>query len=157
MDKVKSSLFDLSGRSCYEFRIGVEGEAAAAAARNRSTKDLRRLAGLIAHLHDDTQAGEGGIVSDFKFHLAVAVASKNHFYPSVLTSLRPQIVMGMELVRGGADYRLDVKLTTIDEQHVLIYEAIANRDVERARHLMRDHLEKCKASTSQWDDVFVLS
>ena len=38
------------GKNCFDFRTGIEGEAAGAAARNRTTVDLIRMADSMERL-----------------------------------------------------------------------------------------------------------
>jgi DNA-binding FadR family transcriptional regulator len=139
-----------SGRSCFEFRVGIEGEAAATAARNRTQDDIVRLADALALLEDPaTQAGLG-LDEDFAFHVLVATASHNDYFVSALCSLKPVIYQGMLLARTPSNVNVAEKLSAINQQHRLVYDAIIAHDVDGARQAMRDHLKRCKRSTSQW-------
>lgn len=137
------------GRSCFEFRVGIEGEAAATAARNRTQDDLVRMADALARLEDPTQVNLG-LDEDFAFHVLVATASHNDYFVSALLSLKPDIYQGMLLARTPSNVNVAGKLAAINQQHRLVYNAISERNVESARHAMRDHLIRCKRSTSQW-------
>ena len=120
------------------FREGVEGEAAAAAAANYHG-ELR-----IAELRRAVAQAQGNepitSESDFVFHLAVAQASDNPFYVNTLISLKEQISFGMNLSRSFSGRRADVD-ATIAQQHGAVAEAIIARNPERARELMRAHLQ----------------
>lgn len=140
-----------SGRSCFEFRIGIEGEAAATAARKRTSSDLRDLQELMARLNDLTPGIEVGLEEDFEFHLAVARASHNDYFVSALLSLREEIFRGMLLARTSAGVDPGEKIGAINSQHALIYNAVFSGDAEAARTMMRSHLLRCKMSTSHWD------
>ena len=94
---------------------------------------------------------QGVPLSDFDFHLAVAHASGNDYFVSVLNSLRGTIFEGMLLARTATGLRMDEKLAAINGQHRQVYEAILARDEEGARRAMRNHLLRCKLSTAQWD------
>jgi GntR family transcriptional regulator, transcriptional repressor for pyruvate dehydrogenase complex len=142
---------EFSRRDCFEFRIGIEGEAAATAARNRSLSHLDELRALMARLDDVRLAGSPGLNEDFAFHLAVARASGNAYFVSVLESLRDAIFEGMLLARTATGLRVEEKLAAISEQHRDVYDAILARDEDGARQAMRNHLLRCKQSTSQWD------
>ena len=94
---------EFSRKSCYEFRIGIEGEGAAAAARYRSTGDVARLLDIIDRLDEVKRRLEPGIAEDFEFHMAVAQASRNDYFVSVLASLKDSITEGMLLARTAKD------------------------------------------------------
>jgi DNA-binding FadR family transcriptional regulator len=139
-----------SRKSCFEFRTGIEGEAAAAAARQRTTSDLLKLAGVVKQMEDLRYNGQPGLDEDFAFHLQVALASHNDYFVSVLQSLRTTIFDGMLLARTTSGLKTAEKIAAINDQHRLIYDAIVDRDADAARHAMRSHLIKCRMSTSHW-------
>jgi DNA-binding FadR family transcriptional regulator len=139
-----------SGRSCFEFRVGIEGEAAASAARNRSQADIVRLGDTLALLEDPATHDKLGLDEDFAFHVLVATASHNDYFVSALLSLKPEIYQGMLLARTPSNVNVAEKLAAINQQHRLVYDAVLARDEAGARRAMRDHLIRCKRSTSQW-------
>lgn len=139
------------GRYCFEFRIGIEGEAAAAAARHRNADDLIRLADLVRKLETIDVKSEPGLTEDFDFHLCVARASHNHYYVSAISAVRDNIFSGMLLARTTSGLRTAEKMAAINEQHRAVYEAIVAGDSARARDSMRYHLLACRKSTSHWD------
>ncbi|WP_454856299.1 FadR/GntR family transcriptional regulator [Rhizobium binxianense] len=139
-----------SPRNCFEFRVGIEGEAAATAARNRTGNDLVRLAGVLRQLEDLPYQSQPGLREDFAFHLQVAKASHNDYFVSALQSLKATIFDGMLLARTTSGLKTAEKVAAINEQHRLVYEAILVQDVEGARNAMRSHLIRCKKSTSHW-------
>ena len=148
---ISSTLTDFrSGRSCFEFRVGIEGEAAATAARSRTQDDIVRLSDTLALLEDPATQTNLGLDEDFAFHVLVATASHNDYFVSALCSLKPVIYQGMLLARTPSNVNVAEKLAAINQQHRLVYDAIVARDIDGARHAMRDHLNRCKRSTSQW-------
>jgi GntR family transcriptional repressor for pyruvate dehydrogenase complex len=92
-----------------------------------------------------------GLDEDFNFHLAIAHASGNDYFVSVLNSLRDTIFEGMLLARTATGLRIEEKLAAIEWQHKIVYEAVLAGDPESARSAMRGHLLRCKLSTTQWD------
>lgn len=142
-----------SGRYCFEFRIGIEGEAAAAAARYRRGHDLIRLADVVRTLEAVDVKIDPGLTEDFDFHLCVAQASHNDFYVSAIHAVRENIFGGMLLARTSSGLRTKEKMAAINEQHRDIYEAIVAGDPDLARDRMRYHLLACRKSTSHWDDA----
>lgn len=142
---------EYSRRSCFEFRIGIEGESAAAAARNASPSALRRIGQSIERLEALSASGSLGLDEDFEFHLRVAEASANDYFVSVLKSLKDIIYDGMLLARTATGLKIDEKLEAINSQHRDVYAAILAGDPDRARSEMRSHLTRCKKSTAHWD------
>ena len=140
-----------SGHHCFEFRMGIEGEAAAAAARHRTTDDLIVLADKVSQLEALDVSKDPGLEQDYEFHLCVALASHNSFYVSVLNAIRDNIFGGMLLARTTSGLRTAEKVAAINEQHRAIYEAIVAGDESLARTAMRYHLTACRKSTSHWD------
>jgi GntR family transcriptional regulator, transcriptional repressor for pyruvate dehydrogenase complex len=139
-----------SNKDCFEYRVGIEGEAAAAAARSRRPGDLIRLAEVMARLETANSKHQLGLDEDFDFHLAVARASHNDYFVSVLQSLKSTIYEGMLLARTPSSVKVNEKLSAINQQHRRVYDAIVAQDVAAAREAMRSHLIRCKLSTSQW-------
>lgn len=120
------------------FREGMEGEIAATAALNRSEADLANIEAALERAGHHRSISERS-QDDFSFHLAVAKATGNPFYVNSLTSLRDQMMMGMDLSwslsAGSADY-LSVALS----HHRTILDAIRLQDADAARDAMREHL-----------------
>lgn len=141
-----------SGRDCFEFRVGIEGEAAAAAARERTAGDLALMTGRVDCLENLDPMVDDGVDADFAFHLAVTRASHNDYYVSALISLRQSILDGMLLARTTSGLDTPRKIAAINAQHRLIYESIIDGDADAARDAMRMHLIRCRNATLHWDD-----
>ena len=139
-----------SGKSCFEFRIGIEGEAAAAAARNRTAADIISLGDVLKQLEVVQRTGRSGLHEDFAFHLCVSRSSHNEYFTSALLSLRDDIFEGMLFARTSSGINTAEKIASINEQHRQVYEAILAGDEDAARGAMRSHLSRCKRSTSHW-------
>ncbi len=148
---LSSTDWPTSGHHCFEFRMGIEGEAAAAAARHRTADDLIQLADMVSKLETLDASKEPGLEEDYNFHLCVARASQNSFYSSVIQAIRGNIFGGMLLARTTSGLRTAEKVAAINEQHRAIYEAIVAGDADRARQAMRYHLLACRKSTRHWD------
>ncbi|WP_338719422.1 FadR/GntR family transcriptional regulator [Devosia sp. XK-2] len=130
------SIVDIT--SFVAFREGMEGEIAATAALNRTPDDLAAIEATLERAGHHRSIAERS-QDDFAFHLSVAKATGNPFYVNSLTSLREQMMMGMNLSwnlsAGSADY-LSVALA----HHRTILGAIRHQDADAAREAMREHL-----------------
>lgn len=125
---------------CYDFRLTLEPDHAYwaalrwnAQARDEIAEALDLLRGAtVAHVHRED--------ADFAFHLAIAKATNNHYYVSSMTALKDHIYVGMKF-HGSSVAKAQAGLENVFAEHRGIFEAIRARDSERARELMRRHLE----------------
>jgi DNA-binding FadR family transcriptional regulator len=127
-----SNLADLD--AFLNYREGVEGEAAATAARRHTEAQFQKIVAAIEML-----SREGSAKADYAVHLAIARASNNSFYVNALISVREQMMFGLNLEWNfsGTQSAFRDAVTT---QHEAILEAIRQRDAEAARSHMRNHL-----------------
>ncbi|WP_152046775.1 FadR/GntR family transcriptional regulator [Aureimonas psammosilenae] len=124
---------------CYEFRLTIEPEAAAYAARRRNDEALARIEAALAMLDDATRQQRHREDADFAFHIAVAKASNNHYHLSALQALKEHIAVGMKL-HGLTLIGPTPGLQRVFAEHTGIFEAIRAGDAESAASRMRAHL-----------------
>jgi DNA-binding FadR family transcriptional regulator len=127
-------------KKCYEFRIGVEGEAAFWAAQNRTSETLARIRLSLDQLETAIAQGAIGVEPDYNFHLAVAQASANEFFETVLASLKTTITFAINLSRSLSLAQPVARLRVVQEEHIAIYDAIEAGDKEGAAVAMRCHI-----------------
>jgi DNA-binding FadR family transcriptional regulator len=127
-------------RKCYEFRVGVEGDAAYYAALNRTPEMLVVMQSALHEMEKAIAEGVVGMSADFEFHLAVARASGNEFFEAVMESMRTPIEFTINLARSLALARPLEHLLTVQAEHVAMFEAIKAGDREAARKAMRAHI-----------------
>jgi GntR family transcriptional repressor for pyruvate dehydrogenase complex len=136
------SMSDL--RRVLEFRAVVESGAAALAAVAADDTDLERLRGALQRLEQAVQAQTLGVDEDFEFHLAVAQATHNRFFVSVIASIQPHMEFGMNLLRNFSLHRTSERVVRVQSEHGDIVKAIAARDPAAAERAMRTHLENTR-------------
>ena len=122
-----------------DFRLGVETEAAALAARHRTDSDTIAIG---AAMDEFSRVGhEGAVEADFAFHRSIAAATGNRFYTDLLDSLGPMMIM-LPRARLGAAYSLtDAEhVDRVRREHDAVAAAVVAGDVETARAAMRVHL-----------------
>jgi len=117
-----------------EFRIGVESQGAALAALKATEEDLQNMKRILelSQLHIDDKKHYP--VYDMDFHLAVAKASRNSIiFRSIemLKALYTVWLANFQIVHGN---------TKSNDLHHQLFEAIRNRNAERARLIMAEHL-----------------
>ncbi|CCE05976.1 Transcriptional regulator, GntR family [Bradyrhizobium sp. STM 3843] len=125
---------------CYEFRLTIEPDHAYWAALRWNGQALDEIAAALDLLRDATTAHLHREDADFAFHLAIAKATNNHYYVSSMTALKDHIYVGMKF-HGNTIAKAQAGLENVFAEHRGIFEVIRARDSERARELMRRHLE----------------
>ncbi len=125
---------------CFEFRIALEGEAAALAAARRSADQLK----TIRKAHDDfnkaLNAGKVGKTSDLAFHMAIALASGNDLFAETMHTLIEDIGQGMDMARDLDAKQTRERILIVCQEHDVIMSAIEDGDADRARVAMRAHI-----------------
>jgi GntR family transcriptional regulator, transcriptional repressor for pyruvate dehydrogenase complex len=125
---------------CYDFRLTIEPDHAYWAAQRWNAAALDEIAAALTLMRDATAAHVHREDADFAFHTAIAMSTNNHYYASSMAALKDHIHVGMKFhgvslagARGGLEH--------VFSEHFGIFEAIRARDANRARELMRRHLE----------------
>ena len=125
---------------CYDFRLTIEPEAAAMAARRHTPEALHKIRTALTLLRDATNRQAHRADADFMFHLGIAQASGNPYFVTAMQALEDHIAVGMRLhglsLRSTAD-----GLARVLVEHTNILKAIEASDAGQARDLMRTHLQ----------------
>lgn len=123
-----------------EVRMGLESWAAFLAATRAADEEISALGEILEEM--ERQAGRGGWDSavDVRFHYAITSASHNTLQLHVLDTIRGLWHATIELALTEF-YRREGYLETLLEQHRNIFASIRDRDPERARQSMMEHLE----------------
>jgi DNA-binding FadR family transcriptional regulator len=132
---------------CFIFRISLEGEAAALAARNHEPDSLQRIGDTLAQLDEIVAKGPQGrlgVEEDMAFHRAIADATGNRFFAETLAGLQSQIAIGVNLNRNLSLIQPRGRILAGQQEHRDVFDAIAARNEKRARQKMRDHIENAR-------------
>lgn len=124
---------------CYDFRLTIEPEAAAMAAQRHTPEALAKIKSALALLRDATNRHAHRADADFMFHLSIAQASGNPYFSTAMQALEEHIAVGMRF------HGMSLRATSDGLQHVFVehsavFDAIANRNADAARTMMRTHL-----------------
>jgi GntR family transcriptional repressor for pyruvate dehydrogenase complex len=124
-----------------EFRIGVESEAAALAARNRSERQLQAVRAALEAFTASGAHPAHAMKSDYEFHRAIAAATGNPFYSDCLASLgQTMIAMPRTRLITGGEHYVREHFEQVVLEHGSIYAAIAEGDGPSSSAAMRSHL-----------------
>lgn len=122
-----------------ELRKMVEVESAGLAATRISTSELRQLERWLGRMKAALNQVELVTESDLAFHEIIVSASRNRFLQGIMSYLQEPLERARYLTMetGGSEGRMRAY-----RSHQAIFEAIAARDVSRARQAMSEHMEQ---------------
>ncbi|MCK0165649.1 FadR/GntR family transcriptional regulator [Marinobacter sp. S6332] len=129
---------------CFEFRTNVESSAASLAAIRRTDEQLKRIWEKYEAINQANSKHDLATNEDFELHLAITEASSNHYYATVLKSLHESIKEGMNITRGLSLLAPEKRLRIVQDEHLAIVNAIAEKDEHKAGESMRQHLENAR-------------
>jgi DNA-binding FadR family transcriptional regulator len=123
-----------------EFRAGIEVECAGLAAERRTAEQAKAVSAARVAMSQALRSGLGGVEADSAFHMAIARASNNPYFPDFLTYLSGVTMMPRAQLHGEDTGRHDKEYAKlVDQAHVAIEKAIVARDATAAREAMRTH------------------
>lgn len=128
---------------CFEFREAIETQTAQFAAQRRNVAVLDELEAIVRRLERATANHTHRDDIDFEFHLAIARASNNQYFSTVLAALRDQVAVGMRL-HGMALLSPEGKLEETTDEHRAILNAIRAGDAAKAGQLMGAHIRNSR-------------
>jgi len=131
-------------RRCYEFRIVIESGAAGLAAQMAGQGDIAVIQQAWDELERIVETRGIGTKDDFAFHYAVARASKNPFFITVMSFIEEQVVFSMNLSRNLSLVKTVERQRLVQAEHLAVLEAIRGRDEAAAAQAMRRHLENAR-------------
>lgn len=128
-----------------EFREGLEGNIAAQAAKRRTAGDICKMRELLEVARSCAAAGrqrrEELLETDKQIHLAVAAATQNPIYQSILASIHDNIHRYYERFLSMEDRELRENV----EDLCGLIDAIEERDADAAGRLSRRHVHRFNA------------
>lgn len=124
-----------------ELRRIVEVAAAQFAAQRRSEKDIEALKREILFLENSGDDLVKRAQADMRFHQAIAVASANPLFVTVLEKLHQTIIDFLKLAHGNTS-KVKGAFHAAESEHRLIVQAIINGNKEDAGKAMLQHLER---------------
>jgi len=129
------TLGQYSARDLTEARPHIEVPAAGLAAERRSDEELETLRHIVAAMSTETDP-ESWVALDSSFHAAIARASRNKVFASVVADIRDALAHQSETLNMVAD-----RQHASDVEHQEILAAIEAGSAEKARAAMARHLQ----------------
>ncbi|WP_263261083.1 FadR/GntR family transcriptional regulator [Pseudomonas entomophila] len=133
-----------------ELRISLEVESAGLAAARRTEAQLLSMREALDALNESAAHATDAVVSDFQFHLRIALATGNRYFTDIMSHLGTSIIPRTRLnsARLAHDDQQHY-MTRLSREHEEIYDAIARQDADAARAAMRLHLTNSRERLRQ--------
>jgi len=123
--------------SLVEARYYLEINAARLAASRRTEEDLKKIKSAVEDYNQKRRHHQEGVEEDMFFHLKIAHATKNPVFESMLLLLLPDLIRNIiEKKVCGSDRGIAAM-----QEHLEIYQAIADGDPDAAALAMAAHLD----------------
>ncbi|MBM4072918.1 MAG: FadR family transcriptional regulator [Planctomycetes bacterium] len=140
-----------------ELRAAIEIEAAGLAATRRTLAQARAITAAFDRIDEDAHRGASGADTDFAFHMAIAAATGNAQFTSILSYLRA-LLIPRQRIRIQADPAAgrDAYVRMLQREHRDIEQAIWAGDPVGAREAMRVHLVDGAQRYRRWAEEAAL-
>nr|WP_272917052.1 FadR/GntR family transcriptional regulator [Pontibacillus yanchengensis] len=138
-------------KELMDVRKILEVGAVSTAALEYKEEDLLPIQAALDDMRNANDNGELGEKADLDFHLAIAQATHNQMLVNLMNSVSEIM---MEAMREARKLWFDSEKRTCKllEEHKLIYEAIENRDPDKAQERMLFHLTQVEEALFQYID-----
>jgi GntR family transcriptional repressor for pyruvate dehydrogenase complex len=127
-----------------EFRISLESEAAALAAARRTEEQLQALRRALDEFQEAQRSGGNGAETDFQFHLRIAEASGNRYFPEVFAHFGMSSIPRTRVTLFASAQDQAAFISMLSREHEQIYGAILCADPKLAAKFMRVHLSNSR-------------
>jgi DNA-binding FadR family transcriptional regulator len=105
---------------------------------------MHRLRVALAELDRCVHDGSLGVDEDEEFHRAVCAASDNQYFVAARTSMKRNILTGMNLTRNLSLTKPQDRLEMVQKEHHAIFDAIEQRNGDASRAAMRAHVDNAR-------------
>lgn len=123
-----------------EIRLALEPMAIYLATKRATEKDFEQIQKNLMKLEQAIDDSNQWAVADYKFHLSLVNASRNYLMINILSKLNKALVLSRKRTYGkiGEIKRSNESSSHRYQKHLRIYEAMVERDADKAKKLMED-------------------
>ncbi len=138
----------------FEFRRGIESQAAALAAARAAPSDLARLQDIVRQMQEahDSEDLPAESRLDVAFHHAVGEAAHNVVMLHTLRSCYRLLENGVFYNRGRLYHHPSARIELL-QQHKAIADAIQTGDADRARQASENHIDYVRGTLAETKDL----
>ncbi|KAA6450717.1 FadR/GntR family transcriptional regulator [Bacillus swezeyi] len=123
-----------------EVRKILEIGAVSGAAQKHTDEDLEHMRTALQDMKRADGNGELGEKADLAFHLALAGASQNDLLKGLMNHVSSLLIETMRETRKIWLFSKKTSVQRLYEEHEAIYQAVKERDGQKAEKAMLDHL-----------------
>jgi GntR family transcriptional repressor for pyruvate dehydrogenase complex len=123
----------------FDIRRGLEGEAAALAAKRVTPAEIERFRAIIAAMHDPSVSDMDYVRLDSDLHGGIAAATRNRFFVRFFAAIQETFIIYSERV-----ILLPGRREHANIGHAAVVEAIAKKRSATARTAMVQHLRSAE-------------
>lgn len=123
----------------FEFRMFMEGEAAAMAAIRRTPEHVKTFEAYLRQMETAIEEQTSGAEPDYGFHCLIAESSTNEYVHNFTKYLSMKIWMRVYSARGLSNL-IHKRAQLVLDEHKNIYKAIAAGDPDAARIAAQTHI-----------------
>lgn len=135
-------------KSLLEVRKVLESSYVELAAKRRDYQDLINLQAALKQMEEDLQHSTHGEEADWKFHYAIAKATKNEMLVYLIETISDAMKNNLHASRVIL-YKKEGMPQKLLNEHRQIYAAIEQQDGEAAKKLLSHHLQEVESSTTE--------
>lgn len=136
-----------------EVRGGMEAEMAALAAQRHTPGQLLDIERALVRIEAAVANGQDGVDEDFAFHMAIAQATGNSYWPQLVTLFAAHIRSAVEVTRANEAQQESMASQVLAEHHDIVA-AIRARAPERARAAASAHMRMATERVHLADRAF---
>ena len=129
---------------CFEARIPLEGSTASLAAQRATPRDVAEIETRLEAFEEQVHSAGIADKEDFAFHMAIAKATGNDIFVSILSSLNTAMLsaiqVNLKITQGGSSDRI----RKVCEEHRAIFDAISTGDSAAAGLAMQYHIHRAR-------------
>jgi DNA-binding FadR family transcriptional regulator len=127
-----------------EFRISLESEAASLAAARRTDEQLAALRRALDEFQEAQRSGGNTAETDFQFHLRIAEATGNRYFPEVIAHFGMSSIPRTRVTLFKSPEDQAALINLLSRVHEQFYGAILCGDPKLAAKFMRIHLSNSR-------------
>ncbi|MBB6443641.1 FadR/GntR family transcriptional regulator [Bacillus benzoevorans] len=135
-----------------EVRKIIEKGAAMSAALRRTPENINLMKEALEEMRTAHGNEELGEKSDLKFHLAVASSTQNSILVKLLNDVSDLMQQTMKETRRIWLYSKHTTVEQLYEEHLAIFEAVLEKNEDKARKAMETHLNNVEVIIQKYFD-----
>lgn len=136
--------------TCQEMRMLHEGELVYLAAQRWTSDDMQRMENALGRMVGNEPHSLGTVEDDLNFHSTLIEASHNELGILIYETMKPLILIGMNMLRGLYNALPDAAIKGGLPEHEFILNLVRDRKAAEARDAMHNHISYFSADLRKY-------